>query len=126
HQYIRAGTTAQAEGSMQVMPHGEAVIGLGNTQYFSEFSEKGGKNKEGKLLFDAEMPKGFGTYRVFRFDWEGTPSTPPALAAERISPGEVDVYASWNGATNVAKWEVLAGESPETLTPAASAAWSNF
>ena len=73
HQYIRPGTTAQAEGSMQVMPHGEAVLGFGNTQYFSEFGEKGGKNKEGKLLFDAEMPKGFGTYRVFRLNWEGLP-----------------------------------------------------
>lgn len=125
-EYLRAGTSAQAEGSMEVMPGGEAVVGFGNTQYFSEFSEKGGEHKKGVLLFDAEFPKGDGTYRVFRYPWEGTPNTLPAVAAENEGPGEVDVYASWNGATNVANWEVLAGESRTSLTPVATAPWSNF
>ena len=40
HEYTRPRTGAQAEGSMQVMPNGDAVVGFGNTQYFSEFSEK--------------------------------------------------------------------------------------
>jgi hypothetical protein len=30
------------------------------------------------------------------------------------------VYASWNGATEVASWRVLAGSSPTTLAPAVS------
>ena len=38
----------------------------------------------------------------------------------------VDVYASWNGATNVTSWEVLAGETPTSLTKVATAPWSNF
>jgi hypothetical protein len=36
------------------------------------------------------------------------------------------VYASWNGATEVASWRVLAGPSPAQLTPVASAAKSGF
>jgi hypothetical protein len=35
-------------------------------------------------------------------------------------------YASWNGATEVASWQVLAGSSPSTLKPAASAARTGF
>ena len=27
------------------------------------------------------------------------------------------VYASWNGATEVASWQLLGGESPEALAP---------
>lgn len=35
--------------------------------------------------------------------------------AERTSENEVRVYASWNGATEVATWEVLAGPRPNQL-----------
>ncbi|HEX8714345.1 MAG TPA: hypothetical protein VF706_02160, partial [Solirubrobacteraceae bacterium] len=36
------------------------------------------------------------------------------------------VYASWNGATEVASWRVLAGPSPTSLAPVAGAARSGF
>lgn len=126
HQYRRETTSAQAEGSMQVLSSGDVVVGFGNTPYFSEFTEKGGKQKSGNLVFDAQLPKGDGTYRVLQYPFEGTPKSPPAIAAERVSPGEVAVYASWNGATNVASWEVLAGETPETLAPVGTSRWANF
>ena len=127
HQYLRPTlTVAGSEGSMQVMRHGEAVVGFGNTPYFSEFSKGGEKGKRGRLLFDAQLPKGDGSYRVLRFPWEGEPTSSPALAAERLSPGEVALYASWNGATKVASWQVLAGESAEALSPLTTAAWTGF
>ena len=78
------------------------------------------------MLFEAELPKGDGTYRVRRFPWSATPNTKPAVVAKRESPGEVAVYVSWNGATEVAKWEVLAGEEASALAPVTTAAWSNF
>ena len=127
HQYLRPNlTVAVSEGSMQVMRHGEAMVGFGSAQSFSEFAKNGDSEKRGRMLFDAEMPKGDGSYRVLRFPWEGAPATSPALAAERQSPGEVSLYASWNGATGVASWEVLAGEDPEALLPVATTPWSGF
>ena len=36
------------------------------------------------------------------------------------------VYASWNGATEIASWQVLAGPSPKQLTAVASGARSGF
>lgn len=128
HQYLNANEeVALAEGSMQVLAaHGEAVVGFGATPYFAEFAKAGGKHKRGKLLFEAELPKGDGTYRVMRFPWVGTPTTKPAVVAQRENVSEVNVYASWNGATEVAKWEVLAGESPGSLAPVTTAPWSNF
>jgi len=36
------------------------------------------------------------------------------------------VYASWNGATGVASWRVLAGPTPAQLAPVASAPKSGF
>jgi Arylsulfotransferase (ASST) len=125
-QYPRPGdTVAPAEGSMQVQPGGEALVGFGATPYFSEFSKSGEPHKEGRLLFDAELPQGDGTYRVLRSSWSGQPHTVPALVAEREG-GEVSLYASWNGATALASWQVLAGESAESLAPAGTFSWSGF
>jgi hypothetical protein len=36
------------------------------------------------------------------------------------------VYASWNGATDVARWEVLGGSTNQTLSPVASADRNGF
>lgn len=127
HQYPRSATTvAPAEGSMQRMRHGEAVVGYGATPYFSEFSRGGEPQRKGELLFDAQLPHGDGTYRVFRFRWEGMPDTSPKLAAERESLDAVTLYASWNGATRIASWQVLAGEEADALTPAGTYPWTGF
>jgi hypothetical protein len=99
---------ADAGGNMQVLPNGNVIIAWGRALVFSEFS------KDGELLFSASFPTN-GSYRAFRFPWMGHPSDQPAAVAERASEEEVRVYASWNGATQVAAWEVLAGPSPDQL-----------
>ncbi|MEA2146213.1 MAG: hypothetical protein QOG59_1800, partial [Solirubrobacteraceae bacterium] len=120
--YRRPGnhTLAQSEGSVQQLPGGNVFVGFGSTQFFSEFSATG------KLLFDASLPVDDGSYREFRFPWSATPATRPTAAARRTSPTGVSVYASWNGATTVARWQVLAGPSPSALRRTASARRSGF
>ena len=97
---------ADAAGNMQVLPNGNVFIGWGRALAFSEFS------KDGELLFDARLPPENESYRAFRFPWNADPSDQLAAVAERASGDEIRVYASWNGATQVATWEVLAGSSP--------------
>lgn len=41
--------------------------------------------------------------------------TQPAVVAQPTASGETQLYTSWNGATNVASWRVLAGPTPNTL-----------
>ena len=48
------------------------------------------------------------------------------MAAERTSEDEVTLYASWNGATEVATWEVLAGPGRDGLEPVASVPRKGF
>src|SRR5215210_2532603 len=110
---------ADAAGNMQVLPNGNVFIGWGRARVFSEFS------KEGELLFSASFPNN-GSYRAFRFPWSGHPSDRPVAVAERASEEEVRVYASWNGATQVTTWEVLAGSSPNQLESLGSVRWDGF
>lgn len=57
------------------------------------------------------------SYRAVRSPWSGRPSRPPDVQARRRAEGGIDVWASWNGATNVRTWRVLAGRSPRRLAP---------
>jgi hypothetical protein len=100
---------AHAAGNAQVLPNDNVFVGWGRALAVSEFG------KDGELLFDFRLPPQNKTYRAFRFPWSAQPSDRPAAAAERTSEEEVRIYASWNGATEVATWEVLAGPSPGQL-----------
>ena len=57
------------------------------------------------------------SYRAYRFEWTGAPRTPPDIAAERSESGGLTLYASWNGATEVANWQALSGASETALEP---------
>jgi hypothetical protein len=111
-----------SQGNVQTLPGGDTFVGWGSEPYFSEYGSAG------QLLYDAHWHGSYESYRAYRFPWSATPASPPSLA---IVPGAVPsaqatVYASWNGATVVASWRVLAGPSPSRLAPVASAAKASF
>jgi len=94
------GLSAATQGNVQLLPNGDQFVGWGSRGVFSEFSPSG------ELLFDGRVARGNDTYRAYRMPWTGTPVTPPKLAAT-TKGGQTVVKASWNGATQVARWDVL-------------------
>jgi hypothetical protein len=100
---------ANVEGNVEQLPNYDDFVGWGNNPYFSEFTENG------KMIFDARFVSHNITYRAYRDPWNAQPSKPPAIALGREANGVSTVYASWNGATDVAAWRVLAGSSPTHL-----------
>src|SRR5215203_4278528 len=114
-EYVRPEKTlSDTQGNVQVLPGGHVFVGWGSEPYFSEFS------RDGELLFDASFPPEVESYRAFRFPWKGEPQTRPAIVAESGEGDEVEIYVSWNGATEVAAWRVLAGPRPDELKPVGS------
>jgi hypothetical protein len=102
---------AESQGNMQALGNGNWFVGWGQVSYFSEFSPTG------QLLFDAHLPGHVESYRDFRFVWEATPAQPPDFVVQPAGGGAATIYASWNGATRVASWQLLAGPSPSSLGP---------
>jgi Arylsulfotransferase (ASST) len=100
-------------GSMQQLPGGRALVGWGSRPYFTEFGATG------KVLLDAVFPSPDVSYRAGVANWVGTPAAPPSGAVRTVSRKSV-VYASWDGATLVARWRVLAGNSSRHLAAVAS------
>ena len=87
-------------GNAQVLANGNILVGWGGSPFVTEF------DREGAIVFDARLPEGGQSYRAFRFAWVGRPKDRPALA---VRGGML--YASWNGATEVASWRVVGGET---------------
>ena len=109
-----------SQGNVQVLPNANLFVGWGSAPYFSEFSH------EGELLFDARFLGEAQSYRAFRFPWRGDPSDNPAVAVEQGPDDKVTLYVSWNGATEVESWQVLAGSTPNHLKPVGSAPRRGF
>lgn len=110
-----------SQGNVQLLENGNFFVGWGQVPYVSEYSSSG------KVVFDARLPHATETYRAYRFPWTATPAEPPAVAVgEQGESANTPVFASWNGATTVARWQVLAGANPEQLSVVASAPRTNF
>jgi hypothetical protein len=112
---------AGSQGNVQALAGGAWMVGWGESPYVSEFGA------QGQLVFDAHIPATYESYRAYRFAWSARPAEAPALAVQRAASGHgAVVYASWNGATEVASWRVLAGATPIALAPVAGAQRRGF
>jgi Arylsulfotransferase (ASST) len=113
---------APSQGNMQTLADQNALVGYGGVPAISEYAANGGA-----LLLDAHLPYDMSFYRAYRFPWSGRPLSPPAvLAGLNDTSEETIVHASWNGATEVASWRVLAGKRAGSLTALATIPASGF
>lgn len=105
-----SGASTEAMGSAQRLYTGGYFVGWGTVPQVSEFAS------DGTLVFNAELPAGYASYRAQRAQWTGDPSAKPTVATVRNANGSLEVYASWNGATRMTHWRVDGGANPAALT----------
>jgi hypothetical protein len=101
-------TTSQ--GDLLNLHDGNWLMGYGGLPNFTEY------NDAGRVLFDATLGTNVENYRTYLAPWTGEPATLPAVAAQVGASGSMTVEASWNGATAVSSWRVLAGASQGSLS----------
>jgi Arylsulfotransferase (ASST) len=115
-----AGFIAGTLGNVQMLDDGGAFVGWGSQSYFSQYAP------DGTLILDGELPVGVRSYRAYLADWVGRPADGPRILAQPDPAGGFAIHASWNGATEVARWTVLAGHDSSSLAPVGSQAWTGF
>jgi hypothetical protein len=120
-QFVNPAKTllAESQGNALSLPGGDWLLGYGRLPNFTEF------DATGHVLLDGTLGKQVQNFKTFLSPWSGQPASVPALKAG-TKAGALDVAVSWNGATEVASWRVLAGASPSALAPVASAAKNGF
>jgi Arylsulfotransferase (ASST) len=117
-------TLTTAAGSVQLLRDRNVFVDWGNSPYFSEYTP------DGRQLLNGSFRTPVRSYRAYLFsEWIGSPLKPPAIALKpSTTPGTDNLYASWNGATRVAKWQVFGSPTPRgPFSRIGSAvAWSSF
>ncbi|HEY6398782.1 MAG TPA: MFS transporter [Solirubrobacteraceae bacterium] len=113
------GFSSQYMGNTEQLPSGNVFVGWGSDPYFTEF------DRSGQTVLEGVFPAPDLSYRATREQWVGSPLYPPAGAA-RTQGGRTTVYASWNGATRVVSWRVLAGANAGQLTGLGTAHKAGF
>ena len=104
------GLLATTQGNAQFLADGHVFVGWGSQPYFTEF------DREGRVLLDGRFGvEGTDSYRAYRLAWTGQPAEAPALVVEPRGGERHTAYVSWNGATEVARWQVLAGANAQAL-----------
>lgn len=96
------GLLSKSQGSTQVLPNGNVLVGWGSEGAVTEFSG------DGTPIFHAYMDSGalgdgVQNYRAFRYNWTGLPNEDPAIVSLENADGTT-VYVSWNGDTETALW----------------------
>lgn len=112
YKYPHPGLLAAAMGSVQTLPGGNVLVGWGIEPYATEF------NRAGQMIANAQMPTGLYSYRAFQYPWSGRPVEAPALVVStgraagtsRAHNGGPVAHVSWNGATEVARWQLHLGQ----------------
>jgi hypothetical protein len=115
-----AGFIAGTLGNVQRLDDGGAFIGWGSQPYFTQYAP------DGTIVLDGELPIGVRSYRAYLADWVGRPADRPRIVVHANPAGGFVVHASWNGATEVARWTVLAGPDGSSLSPVGSQVWTGF
>jgi len=111
---------ASSQGNTLSLPGGNWLLGYGGLPNFTEF------DASGHVLLDGTLGRNVEDFRTYLSPWSGQPTGSPAVAANAAGAGTLAVSVSWNGATSVASWRVLAGASPTALAPLAAAAKTGF
>jgi Arylsulfotransferase (ASST) len=102
------GILSKWVGSARLLEGGDVLIDWGHVPRISVVDPG---DRENLLL---RLP--YWSYRAAPAKWTGRPRGRPALVARRSDDG-LEAWVSWNGATEIRRWQVLAGPSAAALAP---------
>ncbi len=119
---------ATSQGGAQVLRDGNVFVGWGSISRMTEFTP------DGSIAFDAVFRAPTNSYRAQKADWEGIAPGRPVIASRKNSrKGKNEdkgmgatVWASWNGAGDIAYWQVMSGSAPGKLREVARAPWAGL
>ena len=98
------GILSKWVGSARPLANGDVLVDWGDVPRISVFGPEDREN----LLLRLQ----YWSYRAAPARWVGRPRGAPAVAAHGGS-----VWASWNGATEIRRWQVLGGSTRTDLVP---------
>jgi hypothetical protein len=120
--FVNPGKTllASSQGDTLSLPGSDWLMGYGGLPNFTEY------DSSGHVLLDGTLGKNVQDFRTYLFPWSAKAPGTPSVLARPSATGKISVSVSWNGATEVASWRVLAGSSASSLAPVQTAPKAGF
>lgn len=116
------GILSISQGSVQPLSNGNVFMGYGADAAFTEYTH------DGDVVWDVQFGivgnTSVQSYRAYKQDWKAYPSYNPSIASTGNGTDNTTVYMSWNGATEIATWAILASDSSSQLFNATDL-WKN-
>ncbi|PLB47578.1 hypothetical protein P170DRAFT_409761 [Aspergillus steynii IBT 23096] len=111
------GLRSRTMGSAELLDGGNMLVGWGFNAALTEHTT------DGRVAWDVQfgvLGSTLGSYRVYKMNWKGYPTTDPSIVVRRQSASSSEIlYVSWNGATEVRRWILLACSSVNPLNQVA-------
>jgi Arylsulfotransferase (ASST) len=111
---------AESQGNTLSLPGGGWLMGYGGLPNFTEY------DSSGHVLLDGTLGRNVQNFRTYLAPWSASAPGRPSLVAKAAGAGAVSVAVSWNGATEVVSWRLLAGGSSSSLAPVTTTPRSGF
>lgn len=103
------------QGSYQFLPYTgteHMLLGYGSIPKLKEYDADGNVVLRGQF---GNNPFEANAYRIFKFPWRGHPHWDPVLVVNHTTEYTIDVYMSWNGATDYDNWAIFSAPSETSL-----------
>jgi hypothetical protein len=110
-----------SQGSMEMLLSGNVILCYGSEPTLKEF------NQEGEVVLTVSWgeTEGVQSYRDYKAEWVGKPRTKPDVFACKAEIG-MEIYMSWNGATEHKTWTFFGGTGNGSLSAVASVGKTGF
>ncbi|KAK7429680.1 hypothetical protein QQZ08_003706 [Neonectria magnoliae] len=118
--------SSATEGSVQSLNNGNFLVGWGVNPGFTEHLPNGTvvlDVQRGALpdIAGVKPNMGMTVYRAWKMDWVGRPPWGPDIASvsqvsQLNTTSNATIYVSWNGNTEIDRWELHAGDDPKNIT----------
>lgn len=117
---------ADSQGSTLLLPNGNVLMGYGQIAVMKEYRPSGPNSSD--VLWTARfgLDNLVQSYRGFKTEWQGFPTTIPDLVVEEGGNDCRAAYVSWNGATSVEGWVVYEGWANDRLSQVARIGYKGF
>lgn len=123
HSYLSPkGILSISQGSVQPLSNTNVFMGYGSNAAFTEYA------RNGSVLWDVQFGiignTSVQSYRAYKQDWTAFPTYNPDITSTGNGTDNTTVYFSWNGATEITSWAILASDSSAQLFNATDL-WKN-
>ncbi|MCO5314879.1 MAG: arylsulfotransferase family protein [Solirubrobacterales bacterium] len=121
NEHSPAPIVAGSQGNAEPIGGNSMFVGWGSVSAMTEF------DPTGQIVFDANFPKSKeSSYRAYKGPWSGIAPGRPAIASEAGPGNGGTVWASWNGATDIASWRVVTTSGDGTYGTLATVPWNGL